>query len=340
MLKRGEFMFYIEAIDYLEHNFGFDIKVNKWEDVDKLPVFLSKGYDYAEMMLPGNRMLLMNCSRHQNRSIDVIKTHIIRLRKLTGYKREIVVIYMDASYYHRKRMVSEKMSFIVPGKQIYIPVLGTIFTEKQQDRYSVGTKNDIKKMSPTTQALFLELMCTNDFDRPSSEYAKTLNVTPMSISRAFSELDETGIIHNSGSYYLSGYSFKEERKTLWHKIYDSLSNPVIKRIYIRENSINEVLVEKLVISGESALSRISMLGSPSYSIYGITSKEFKKLTENVSSQPFLDEGACEIELWRYQLPKRNGMIHPLGIALVLKDEADERVQDQIEQIIREYDWEE
>ncbi len=79
-----------------------------------------------------------------------------------------------------------------------------------------------------------------------------------------------------------------------------------------------------------------MMGYPKQDIYGITSKRFKKFENVTSVQPISDTNSCIIEIWRHEMPIKNGIVHPLGIAVELKSVFDERVEDQLELMIEDY----
>ncbi len=55
------------------------------------------------------------------------------------------------------------------------------------------------------------------------------------------------------------------------------SDPILKKIYVKRESISDELWDVLFLSGDSALSKETMLINPKLDVYGIISKKWKKL---------------------------------------------------------------
>ena len=193
-------------------------------------------------------------------------------------------------------------------------------------------------MTPSAQALFLELVISNDFKRSQDKLAKILGVTKMSVSRAFKELKEFNLITeslNKGNVILE---YSDSLKRIWKQASKYFVDPKSKILYVKRDTINDILWSKLVVSGEDALSEYSMLGEPKYKVYGITSKEWNILIEKPEILPSKDSGVCIIELWKHTLPKLNGYVHPLALVVSMASEMDERIKGELEDILENYKW--
>jgi predicted transcriptional regulator len=328
------------VVQYIEHNFGDEIITRDWSKSDQLPLFLRKGYRYLEIELLGVTLLLMDCSKKHQVALEGIEKHIVQLRDHIDSKVKVVLIFEDSSNYLRISLINKGISFIIPGKQIYIPVLGVAFSERQLVRFSDKNKKNYNKMKPTTQALFLELMVTNDFSRTMEEISGVLGVTKMSISRAFTELLRLGLISEAQQKSRNKYQFTEELSEIWNRAEKHFSNSKLREVYVKRDSISEKMWEKLVLSGESALSEYSMLGLPSNEIYGITSKNLQKANVHPTIVPMKDSDTCIVELWKHEIPKINGIVHPLGLAVLLRSDVDERIHSELSGLITHYKWKE
>lgn len=64
------------------------------------------------------------------------------------------------------------MAFVIPGKQIFILEIGTIFTDRINSKYSVLNSIEVKKMSPSAQALFLFLLSNEDVSKSMKDIAE------------------------------------------------------------------------------------------------------------------------------------------------------------------------
>ena len=324
-----------EAINYLEYNFKFSYKSHEWRGKSNLPLYLANGYNFEEVLIEKKAVLFMDCSRKET-SFRELLSHLNKVKEITSYNNEIILIFKSITNYQREKLIKEGLSYIIPGKQIYVPIFGVIFIEKLQDRFSIIDEGKIEIMKPTTQALFLELIASMDFRRSAQELGKKLNVSKMSVTRAYKDLEKMNIVTKQGEYYVSGYHFSTGIKEVWTLASKNLMDPVLKNVYVNESLITEELRSELIVSGESALANYSMMSFPRQNVYGITSKKLKKYEETIELQPLPESNTCMIEIWKHEMPSKENVLHPLAVFTVLRNEYDERVEDQLEQMIEAY----
>lgn len=329
-------MVFDKAIEYLEYNFQFVIDAREWQGKSDLPLYLAKGFDFIELLIEGQRILMINCSRKEELGIEEIMAHLRAIRDKGKYKGEIILLFKNITNYHREKLIKEGQSFIISGKQVYSPILGLIFVEKMHDRFKTADNTETRLMKPTTQALLLELISSNDFKRSAQEVGRRLDVTKMSITRAYKDLEEMAIVSKSAEYYLSEYRLINSNKETWEMLIDKFIDPVLKRVYVDEAMMDDALRSELCISGESALSLYTMLGHPKHKVFGITNKRFKKFVGNIKTLPYADSHSCILEIWRHEMPTVEGILHPLAVALEMKYIYDERIEDQTNQMIERY----
>lgn len=323
-------MIFKEVASYIELNFGGTVYLEKTVIEEKLPVYLSNKYDFKRMIYFEKEFLLIDCSRDSELSIITLEKHLKKIVDINENKKEFILIFNDMTKYMRNKLLEKGLSFVIPGKQIFLPNLGRIFSEKRLTRY--GTKlNSIKKISPTTEALLIEMMCSNKFPNNRSELARKLDVSEMSISRAIKEID-----NNDDLLYDGMIDIDEFTKKIMENAKQIFSDPILKKIYVKRESISNELWDKLSISGESALSKETMLIKPKIDVYGITNKKWKEFKSEVEEVPFEDRGVCIVELWKYQLPIKNDSVHPLALYIIFMLDNDERIQKEIEILLEHY----
>jgi len=167
--------------------------------------------------------------------------------------------------------------------------------------------------------------------------AEDLSLTRTSITRSSKQLKQMGLIAEE-------QQGKEIRmiplavgRDLYERAKDFLINPVQKRLYINENRMKS----DLFLSGESLLSRHSMLGSPRYETYaaykGSVEMESLELIDPLW-QP--DRGSMVLELWKYDPAPFavKGEVDPVSLAMSLSESEDERVQGELEEYLEGYEW--
>jgi hypothetical protein len=101
------------------------------------------------------------------------------------WEGELIYVREQVASHQRKRLIEQRIPFIVPGNQLYLPMLGIDLREhfrKQRQRPL--------KFKPATQALVLHLLLHHD-DTPRTpvELAERLGYTKMTMSRALDELE-------------------------------------------------------------------------------------------------------------------------------------------------------
>ena len=165
----------------------------------------------------------------------------------------------------------------------------------------------------------------------TSQAAKDLELTPTSISRASRQLEEMGLLHIRKVGVQRILHSEDSPKILFQKAGDKLLNPRKRTVYIPKELVGTELLE----SGYSALAEYSMLNTPNVRCYAAERiSQWKDVMTN-SLQNSLVQVA--VEMWRYnprKLSTRN-IVDELSLALALREDADERVEEAVEEMLNE-----
>ena len=185
-----------------------------------------------------------------------------------------------------------------------------------------------------TQILYLNskrVKIGGEQELSTSQAAKDLELTPTSISRASKQLEEMGLLHIRKAGVQRIMKSEDSPKTLFQKAGDKLLNPIKRTIYIPKKYVGTDLLE----SGYSALAEYSMLNTPNVRCYAAERiSQWKDVMTN-SLQNSLVQVA--VEMWRYnprKLSTRN-IVDELSLALALREDADERVEEAVEEMLNE-----
>lgn len=328
---------YSVIIEYLEKNFGGKATLERWNQVDDLPLFLRKTYIYNELHYYNRVFLLIDCSKKKDLGFNDLDKHINQIKRFASQEYEIILKFDRVTKYLRNKLISNKISFIVPGKQIFFPILGMIYSEKLVAKYKMDPSNlSINKMSPATQAVLIELVAENSGSFKQSDIAKKLWISRMSVSRAFRELQSLGILKEIEHSGKKTIVFSKNLIDTWKLASNYFINPKLKSVYVRTESIDQKLWGKLKLSGESALAEYSNMSEPKNKIYGISSSKWNKLEQMPVIEESKDVGMSIIEIWKHEMPVLDDMIHPLALLVLLKFENDERIIGELNNIEKEY----
>ena len=320
---------------YLHDTLGTVPKVRPWADAGKLPYFLQDVFKIREMELLG-RTILLAIDRQTNKpALANVRAQLDKLRALAGHP--VVYVIGALASYERKRLIEQKVPFIVPGNQLYLPDLGRDLREYFRQRPQVPNT----ALSPATQAMLITALLRKPWqaDWQPAEIVTELGYTPMTLSRAVKELTATGIatLHSEGR--ARWLRMERSAADTWEHAKPLLRNPVKRRVWA--HPIPKLKPPHIRLAGLSALARNSMLAEPQWPIYAVSPALWKAATQaGIKTLPEQLPGACEWELWHYNpaLIPDSETVDPLSLTLSLQDEADERVQLALGELKEHFPW--
>ena len=185
-----------------------------------------------------------------------------------------------------------------------------------------------------TQILYLNskrVKIGGEQELSTSQAAKDLELTPTSISRASRQLEEMGLLHIRKVGVQRIMQSEDSPKTLFQKAGDKLLNPIKRTVYIPKELVGTELLE----SGYSALAEYSMLNTPNVRCYA--AERISQWKDVMTNSLLNSQVQVAVEMWRYnprKLSMRN-IVDELSLALALREDADERVEEAVEEMINE-----
>ena len=289
----------------------------EWEGQNALPYFLRDSFEFRQLDILGTQVLLA-LDRHPGQSLlGDIRT---RLDKVRSVARHLTVYVTDAlASYERKRLIEQKVPFIVPGNQLYLPDLGVDLRE--YFRHRVGSPES--PLSPSAQAMLITALLRPHWEPEwhPAEVATSLGYTPMTLSRVVREIAAAGLAeaHKAGrrQYLSMTYSAQET----WERASPLLRSPVRQILWVRTPAHVD---PRPRLAGLSALSRYSMLDEPRLPVYAVNRTVWRDLKTKVEELHEATPGAQEWQLWSYgpALQLDSETVDPLSLMLSLRDSAD------------------
>lgn len=316
-------------IQYLQENLGISAEEKAWSSEEKLPLYLKKGRSYSVLQIESEDCLCIRITSNDFK----ISTYLKQLDKLSGYWSDnIVLVFRELSSYQRKILIQNKVSFIVPGSQVYIPFLGMLFKERIQTRQTIAAD----KLSVTSQLLLLFIIENKIKKIRQADIPQFIPSSPMTISRAVNELLHFGLLNQKINRRERILLVNSSMSDLYQKCRVYLKNPVSRTVFVRATDVPK----ELPLAGESALAEYSMLNPPRVNCYAMWKKEFNKSNLDTVDPNWVNDPYAAIELWIYDpLPlSKGGYVSELPLMLSLKDETDERVEEAVETMMENYKW--
>lgn len=305
---------------YLQDLLGLTAIVRPWTGGAALPYFLHDAYEFASIELIGAPYVLM-LERDKATSASKVRKHLDTLAQASG----AVGIYVAAalSSYDRKRLVGQRVPFIVPGNQLYLPDLGIDLREYFRQCRETADKS----LSPATQALLISaLLKPWKTEVHPAELGERLSYTTMTLSRAVKELEHAGLASVVDVGRERWLRFDDDAQAIWRRALPILRDPVKKSVW----AIPDPAMQKQArLAGESALASATLLAEPAHPVYAISAEQWKQVQQRgIRALPSPDPAACLWQIWSYNpgISPLDGSVDPLSLILSLRDERDERVQ--------------
>lgn len=293
----------------------------------RLPYYLKAGNLFAECIIDTERCLLMAVGEMPDGS--TLAKRVGEISSLTG--RRVVLVLENIDTVRRRAVIAGRTSFVVPGKQAYLPFLGALLTERGLDK---AATNEKQTFSPAAQVLLLAHLQKEPLEGMIiSEIAKMFPYSVKTVSGAAKELELAGVCtiegDNSGKYL--HFIGKEE---IWDKAYPWLTNPVQEVLYC--DSVEQIPQTLRFVTFDKALAEYTFMADFSGEAFAVFKNDdtIKRLKNSGTFNPV--EGKYRVELWKYNpaLLAEDGMVDALSLALCYKDSDDERVAGELNHLVK------
>lgn len=325
-----------KLVEYVSYILGRDPHLREvpMDKLKSLPLVYKSTYNFYTINLYEHQLVLMIMPKDEAFNAGELRKKVIIIEKVLDKK--IIVVLDDLPMVSRKRLMDQRISFIVPGKQFFITHLLMDLRE-----FNDAKKNeDTNKLLPSAQIILLyHILYKEDGLEQYSlkELASKFGYTQMGITKAVNNLKRFAIAKVVGSKEKRIYIEKDIPK-LWNYVYRFLINPVYKTVYV-DNKPMETYESNI-----SALSRYTNMNAGSTEYLAINKNNFFDL-EKIGFFKNLNEyeGVYTLEVWKYDpkiLAKKEGnnfIVDPLSLYLSMKDNFnDERTEMALDNIIDTY----
>lgn len=318
-------------MNYLENTIYVQPQYLSWPEAASLPFFLQNTFEFKYVIIKNIPMIFAYYKLENSVSVS-LKKHLSIIEKKAGIP--VVLILDKATYRERDFLIKNKIPFIVKNRQIFLPFLGYVL----QENFAAEKEKAIAaKLTPTAQKLLFYIiyeqikgLCASS-GFIASQIGKTINIQPMSISRATTLLQDLQLV----DIEIKGHSKVLFPKTSNEELLD-MANP-----YIIEPTKKkmDILITKNtdyrpIISGETALAEYTNLNPPPRICWGLIKSKKSPGIFNLNIQD--SDYTSEFELWTYDPTTINGnkeIADPLSLYAAFKNNNDERIQNAITEML-------
>lgn len=318
------------TLNYLKEIFGTNIKSEYGKFYDTFPMYMTERYKFYFIKLPTEDVsyVLVKPLRKQDININQIKKQI---KQIYNYSEAVpIFIFESLRLSQRNMLIRNKIPFIQPNNQIYVPNIMINLSQKE-----VVEKEYAEEFSIAAQVTFIYLLLNNIKETNAPRLALEIPYSKITLNRALSELVSRELLYTEGNATRKKYK-TIGRREMWEKGKKYLFNPVEKVFYANYG----IKRSSFFISGETALSRLGTTLNESMIVFFATTSEIiKSLDKNyfINKYDIISEKYLVIEQFRYN-PSFLSTSHYIDIISLyaqLKDSNDERIQIALEELLEE-----
>lgn len=314
--------------DFLEETLRQNVSVEESEYLnDKLPLAFHGRYIYYKVETNGKPWIAIKPK--SDVGLATLRRDRAKIEKTAGLN--CAIFLNAATFYIKEKLIEEGIPFVLNGKQVYLPFMGYLLSSTNKRELA-----PVHLISFLTQKLIFTAIYEKWVNVTVSDAAKKLNVTKMSASRCFDEIEYLNIDILGMKGKSRVISIPSDIKKLWNEIQNVLRNPVIARYELLE----DIKLGKK--AGISALCEYSLLSDNEYPTYAITKKEIAEsgIKRMRIVHPGEEIGCVVLELGYFIDFKNKSLLDPMSVVLSLSKEErqDERINISIEEMMKEYVW--
>ena len=287
-----------------------------------LPLFITATYNIKTAQLFERTICLL----FLNSDKDVTPEQLSKHKEIVEQTLEMpsVFVIKKIASYNTKRIIERRISFIVPQKQLFIPDLMMDFRKVPKN-----TESKPSLLSPMAQLILLYHLQKESLNgKTIKQVATLLDETYLNVNRAINNLDFFEICDLQGGKERI-ILFESDKKQLWKKSLNVLTNPIKKTLF------TDSMLEN-TMSGMNALAHYTMLNDERKHTFAISNKELKKLNLPLNT----DFGEHCIQIWKYdpKILSSNGYVDRLSLYLQFMDTKDERIESALDLLIEQTLW--
>ena len=289
-----------------------------------LPNYMLSRYSVKTAYFDKQRVFLLYPKTELD-PIGDIRKHIQKIRSFD--KIPVVLMLSKITAKQREGMINCGIPFIAGDKQCYLPFMGTILTERCDLEI-----DPVEKLIPSAQMLLFHFIYSNQKELYANAEVEALGVSAMTITRAVRQLEHVGLIQTHKEGVMKVITTKYGQRELFEKAKPHLVNPIKKVAYIPKRIVDDTLL----LAGDDALSKRTMLNPPSIACYATgKNDEWKQHMQDT----LMDEnGQAVLQIWKYDPSALtdDACVDVLSLAMCYMDDGDERVEEAVEEMLDDF----
>lgn len=318
------------TLNYLKEIFGSNVKTEYGEFHNAFPMYMMERYEFCFIKIPADdkSYVLVKPLKKQDININQLKKQI---KQIYAYSESMpVFVFENLRLSQRNILVRNRIPFIQPDNQIYIPNIIINLNQKEIIQKDYGNE-----FSAAAQVTYIYLLLNDIRETNAPRLAAEIPYSKITFNRALSELVSRKLLYTEGNATRKMYK-TIDRDEMWKKGKEFLFNPVEKVFYATYGLDRE----GFYISGETALARLgTSLNASNTFFYATTSEKIKSIDKKrfVNRYDIVTEDYFVVEQFKYNpgFLSTSHYVDTISLYAQLKDNDDERIQIALEELLEE-----
>lgn len=294
-----------------------------------LPLFLRERYRFSRTDLFGRKCFLAIETPRLAEPSPTEYAHDAALLKerLSG---DVVLVLSELPAYVRNRLVRQCVPFIVPGTQMFLPMLMIDLRE----HFPRSRTRSQSALSSVSQLIIIYHILREPLSNmPLGQIAARLGYSAMAISKAQDDLQSADLCEVVRSGRTLTLRFNASGKDLWKRAEPLLSTPVRRTQWIRWGQPRA----RAAVAGITALSKCSMLDDDPIPTCAMRDKDLISALGKgeIFGCAGREESEARMEAWKYDpwLIAEGDAVDRCSLYLSLRHSADDRVQKELPHLL-------
>jgi hypothetical protein len=301
---------------------------------EKLPLYLRKRYGCYRARILGRDWILAIENPHEDATPAA--TYATHADVITGdMGKPTVLVLPGLQSRTRQKLIRLRVPFIVPERQTFLPLALVDLRERQ----NLLRRHATKRLTPAAQVVVLYHLERENLDGwPLSRIALATGYSPIMLSKVRAELEATGLCDARKTGRTISLAFRFAGRELWDKVLPWLTTPLRTTHWARWDKPPA----DALVAGMTALCRTTKISDDRIPTCCMAAPAFHEAVDrgDIRIMHDSDEADVRIEVWSYDprvLTDRD-IADPLSVYLTLREVPDERVQDQLETLLKRVSW--
>ena len=325
----------IDSIKGIFEYFGFDSEVKQAQKPKELPMYLTSNRDFCDVNSCGMNFTAIVPNNGQTFSAEALSKQIEKYKQ--AFSQPTAFFFENTTAIQQKALIENRIPFLANPTIVFLPFLGIAMQQRRKSSSEYSVQKE--KMSPQTQLLFLYMLYkVKDAYVSRTQAAQDCGLNVMAVSRSGKELASYGLIKQEEHGRSVLMTCALNGKDLIQKAMSYLISPVQKNIIVKKTDLKA----NFPIAGETALSSMTMLGSPKIETCANAKKEISpNIVDYTKDARWLaPETLTNVQIWKYNPTQftKDGCVDPLSLYLSMKDSKDERIQACLDEMMEKTKW--